>query len=44
LVVAAVVFVDHERSADEEKALDSAMFGSSGTLLKERAFEVAMGL
>ncbi len=40
---AAVEFFDHERSIDEEKSLDSAMFGS-GALLKERAFEVAMGL
>ena len=40
---AAVEFVDHERSSNEEKSLDSAMFGS-GAALKEKAFEVAMAL
>jgi phage/plasmid-like protein (TIGR03299 family) len=40
---AAVEYVDHERSRDAEKALDSAMFGS-GAILKEKAFEAAMSL
>lgn len=38
---AAAEFVDHERSANAEKALESAMFGS-GALLKEKAFETAL--
>lgn len=38
---AATEFVDHARTSDPEKAMDSAMFGS-GSLLKGKAFEVAM--
>jgi phage/plasmid-like protein (TIGR03299 family) len=37
----ATEFVDHERTSDPEKALDSAMFGS-GALLKEKAFAAAL--
>ncbi len=40
---AAVEYVDHERSKDPEKALDSAMFGA-GALLKERAFQAALAV
>jgi phage/plasmid-like protein (TIGR03299 family) len=40
---AAVEYVDHERSPNAEKALDSAMFGS-GAVLKEKAFEAAISL
>jgi phage/plasmid-like protein (TIGR03299 family) len=40
---AAAEYVDHKRSADTEKALDSGMFGS-GALLKGMAFEAAMRL
>ncbi len=40
---AAVEYVDHERTKNEEKSLESAMFGS-GAILKERAFEAAMTL
>ena len=40
---AATEYVDHERSAEKEVALDSAMFGS-GALLKGKAFETAMQL
>ena len=40
---AATEFVDHERSSDAEKALESAMFGS-GALLKEKAFEIALAV
>ena len=43
LANAAVEFVDYYRTSDKEKALDSAMFGS-GSLIKERAFEVALAL
>jgi phage/plasmid-like protein (TIGR03299 family) len=39
----ATEFVDHERTNDPEKALDSAMFGS-GALMKEKAFETALKL
>jgi phage/plasmid-like protein (TIGR03299 family) len=40
---AATEFVDHDRTSDPEKALDSAMFGS-GSLLKEKAFTAAVTL
>jgi phage/plasmid-like protein (TIGR03299 family) len=40
---AATEFVDHERTSDPEKSLDSAMFGS-GAALKERAFSAALSL
>ena len=36
-------WVDHERTSDPEKALDSAMFGS-GALLKEKAFATSLAL
>ena len=40
---AATEYVDHERTSDEEKSMDSAMFGS-GALLKEKAFASALML
>jgi phage/plasmid-like protein (TIGR03299 family) len=40
---AATEYVDHDRTSDPEKALDSAMFGS-GALLKEKAFSAALTL
>jgi hypothetical protein len=39
----ATEFVDHFRSSDSKKRLDSAMFGS-GALLKEKAFATALAL
>ena len=40
---AATEYVDHQRTSDPEKSLDSSMFGS-GALLKERAFSEALTL
>jgi phage/plasmid-like protein (TIGR03299 family) len=40
---AACEYVDHDRTSDPEKALDSAMFGS-GSALKELAFEKSLAL
>ena len=36
-------WIDHDRTSDPEKALDSAMFGS-GSQLKEKAFATALAL
>ena len=36
-------WIDHDRTSDPEKSLDSAMFGS-GASLKEKAFEAALAL
>ncbi|MBF0430528.1 MAG: DUF932 domain-containing protein [Fibrobacteria bacterium] len=40
---AATEWVDHERTRDPEKRLESAMFGS-GAIIKEKAFAAAMAL
>lgn len=40
---AATEYIDHDRTSDPEKAMDSAMFGS-GSILKGKAFDIALTL
>jgi phage/plasmid-like protein (TIGR03299 family) len=40
---AATEYIDHARTCDPEKAMDSAMFGS-GSIMKGKAFDIALSL